>query len=266
MNWRWDWLWSILWNAFIHAITGQWLALSRDGDDLKNWWRSFWSEIENQISGVKSWLIGYAYGLYISISNWLRGHIDWVSGRLSWLQGYAFGLYVRAVNFVTGQINWLRGHAENLVNAVYAWAQPYIAWAIAWIRPYIDQAVSWVRGLYEWVQSYRSLITGWLVSARGVIDWLWHQAAGQLQAFLSDPIGYVLGWLLAPIRNLINWWQQYGPMLQTFVANELAEWYTLWTNGKAVLKALIDNPEGFIFDALAPKFIDWAAGVIEDNW
>jgi hypothetical protein len=29
---------------------------------------------------------------------------------------------------------------------------------------------------------------------------------------------------------------------------------------------LVDNPERFILDLLAPKVVDWLAGVIADSW
>ena len=266
MDWRWSWFWSILWNIVIHATSFNWDAVARDLDDLSGWWRSLWSEIENRIRGAKSWLIGYAYGLYVQAVNWINSQIDWAKGRLSWLQGYAFGLYLQATSFINSQISWLRGHAEWLVGQARSFASGLVSGVYAWARPYIDQAVSWVRLLYEWVQPYRDLISSWLVRARGAIDWLKDYALGRLQSFLSDPVGYVLGWLLTPVRNIVNWWQQYGPLLMNYVANELSEWLTIWTNGKRVFKALVDDPEQFIFDLLAPKFINWLTGVLADNW
>jgi len=266
MDWRWDWLWSILWSAFIHLITGQWSALARDGDSFKSWWRSLWSEIEATVNRAKSWLSGYAFGLYVQAINWINDKIAWVTGRLSWLQGYAFGLYVQAVNWINDRINWLRGHAEWLVNAARAFAQWLANEVRAFARSYVDYWRTWLYNTFQWIQPLRDLIANWLTGARAVVDWLWHYAWGQLQAFLSNPIGFVLGWLLTPIVNLINWWQKYGSLLMTFVANELVDLYNLWNNGKLILAALVSDPQGFIFDLLAPKFLDWAAGVIADNW
>lgn len=266
MDWRWNWLWSIFWNAFIHAVLFQWTELQRDGENLKGWWRSLWSEIENRVNGVRSWaqgqiswLQGYAFGLYVQtvslvystrdtiygvVGSWVNDVRNWASGQLSWLQGYAFGLYLQ-----------VRAFAQSIVNAVYSWA-----------RPYIDNAIAWVRSIYEWVQPFRDLITNWLVGARAVIDWLWHYAWGQLQAFLSNPVGYVLGWLLTPITNLINWWQLHGSGLMDFVTNELPGLRNLLARGFAFLATFIDRPGQTILDLLTPIFLDWLEGLIADNW
>ena len=266
MDWRWDWLWSIFWNAFIHAITFNWTELGRDGGRLKDWWRSLWAEIENRIRGAKSWLMGYGFGLYVQAVNWINDRIAWVRGQLSWLQGYAFGLYVQAVNWINARIGWVHGRAVYLTNLARSFASSLVQQAKNVLYPYIDYWIRWVQARFEWIQPWRDLVTNWLVRAKGVIDWLWHTAWGGLQAFLNNPIGFVLGWLLDPIRNLINWWRTYGPGLMTFVANELADLRTLWDNGKRILKALVDNPESFIFDLLAPMFLDWLAGLIADSW
>jgi len=170
------------------------------------------------------------------------------------------------MNWINGQISWIRGLAENLYYQARMFAQSIVDGLRNWVIPWVHDWINRIRSWYDWMQGYRAIITGWLMQARAVIDWLWHQAWGHLQAFLRDPLGYVLGWLLNPIRNLINWWGQYGPLLMTFVANELADLYTLWENGKRILQALIDDPEGFILDLIAPKFIDWLAGLIADNW
>ena len=266
MEWRWGWLWSILWNILVHAVTFNWTELGRDGDRFREWWRSLWSEIESRVNDLRSW----------------------AQGRISWLSGYAFGLYWQAISKiydiraaieskVAGWVNSarslaysLRDQVRNLVWSLYwqarNFAQSIVNQVYAWTRPYVDNAINWLRGLYAWIQPYRDLITNWLVGARGAIDWLWHYAIGRLQAFLNDPIGFALGWLLTPIRNIVNFWQQYGPGLMTFVANELADLRTLWENGKRILKALVDNPEGFIFDLLAPMFLDWLEQLIADNW
>ena len=266
MEWRWGWLWSILWNVLVHAVTFNWSELSRDGDRFREWWRSLWSEIESRVSGLRdwargriSWLTGYAAGLVyrlglqaarwvadlrVSLTGWINSIVSWVHGRINWLTGLAYNLSNQARNF-----------AQGLINGVYAWA-----------RPYIDNAINWLRGLYAWIQPFQWLITQFLAGAQGAISWLWHTAWGTLQAFLANPIGFVLGWLVDPIRNLINWWQRYGPGLMTFVANELADLRTLWDNGKRILRALVDNPEGFIFDLLAPMFLDWLEQLIADNW
>lgn len=266
MDWRWSWFWGIIWSLCIHLITLNWSELQRDGDNLKGWWQSLWDEIAGRIDGAKSWVQGYAFGLYVQALAWINSQVDWVKGRLSWLQGYAFGLYVQAVNWINDRINWIRGFAESLYWQARGFAQAIVDGLRNWVIPWVQSWVNYIRSWYDWIQGYRSLITGWLMQARAVIDWLWHQAWGQLQAFLRDPIGYVLGWLLNPIRNFVNWWQRYGPLLMTFVANELAALYTLWTNGRRILEALVDDPEGFVLDLLAPMFIDWLAGLIADNW
>ena len=266
MEWRWGWLWSILWNILVHAITFNWSELSRDGDRFREWWRSFWGDVSNRLTDLR----------------------NWAQGKISWLQGYAFGLYWQGVSLIystrdaikseiAGWVNSARSLAYSLRDQVQAlawslynqarnFAQGIVNRVYAWARPYIDSAVNWVRGLYQWIQPFKWLITQFLAGARSAISWLWHTAWGTLQAFLANPIGFVLGWLLNPLRNLINWWQRYGPLLMTFVANELSEWYTLWQNGKRILKALVNDPEGFILDLLAPRFLDWLAGLIADNW
>ena len=266
MDWRWSWFWGIIWAICVHLITLNWAALQGDGSDLRSWWQSLWNEITGRIDGAKSWLTGYAYGLYVQAVNWINGRIDWVTGRLSYLSGYAYGLYVKAVNWINDRINWIRNFAQDLywqaVNFATILRDGLRNWVIPWVHSWVNNIRSW----YDWIQGYRWLVTDWLHRAQGIINWLWHEAAGHIQAFLRDPIGYVLGWLLDPIRNLINWWQRYGPLLMNFVANELADLWTLWENGKRILKALIDNPESFILDLLAPRFLDWLAGLIADNW
>lgn len=266
MNWRWDWLWSIFWNAFLHAVFFQWSSLAQDGESLKSWWRSLWSEIENRVNDVRSWasrriswLQGYAAGLYYQalvivyrIEGAVRSTIDqrisslwtWASGRISWLQGYALGLYYQALNVVYG----IRSQIE------------------AALRPYVDAAISWVRSLYKWIQPYRELISGWLVQARSAVDWLWHHAWRQLQAFLANPLHFVLGWLIDPIRNAINWWQQYGPLLANFAANQLPSLLNLLAAGFSLLRRFVDRPAETILELIADTFVDWAAGVIADRW
>lgn len=266
MEWRWGWLWSIIWNILVHAVTLQWGLLAGDAESFKSWWRSLWGEIENRLNDLRSWansqiswLKGYAFGQIYQLSMTVAGWItdlrvtltrtvdsvrSWAQGQINWLIGLAYSLYNQARDF-----------AQSIVNQVYAW-----------VRPYVDSAIHWLRGLYEWIQPFRELITGWLMGARAAVDWLWHRAWGALQAFLANPIGFVLGWLFDPIRNLINWWQTYGPGLMTFVANELHDLRTTWENGKRILKALVDNPEHFIFDLLAPMFLDWLEQLIADNW
>ena len=266
MEWRWGWLWSILWNILVHAVTFNWTELGRDGDRFREWWRSLWSEIENRVNALRSW----------------------AQGRISWLSGYAFGLYWQAISKiydiraaieskVAGWVNGARSLAYSLRDQIRN-----LAWSLYWqarsfagglvqqaksaLYYYVDVAKDWLRGRFDWILGFRDLIVNFLAPARAVISWLWHRAWGALQAFLNDPIGFVLGWLLNPIRNLINWWQRYGPGLMTFVANELADLRTLWENGKRILKALVDNPEGFIFDLLAPMFLDWLEQLIADNW
>jgi hypothetical protein len=266
MEWRWSWFGTTVWNTLIHAVTLQWGALPGDIEELKNWWRSFWGDVSNRLTDLRNWaqgrisyLSGYAYGLFVRGVNLIysvRNTVyNVVSGWVNTARSYAASLYNLARSLAWDLYSRARGFAQNLVNGVYAW-----------VRPYIDNAVNWVRGLYQWIQPYRDLITDWLGRVRSAIDWLRYQAWGRLQRFLADPIGFVLGWLLDPIRNLINWWKRYGPLLMNFVANELAELYTLWANGKRILKALVNNPEGFILDLLAPMFLDWLAGLIADNW
>lgn len=266
MDWRWSWFWSIIWSILINVITLDWSGLQQDGHNLKGWWQSLWSEIVNQINGAKSWIQGYAFGLYVQAINWINARIADVRNTLSWLQGYAYGLYIQARNWIDDRINWLHGVAWGLYWQARGFAESIVNGLKYWVIPWVHAWINNIRSWYDWIQGYRWLIADWLIAARAAIEWLWHWAWGRLKAFLADPIGFVLGWLLNPIRNLINWWGQYGPLLMNFVANELGELWTFWENGKSTLKALIHDPEGFILDRLAPRFLDWAAGLIADNW
>ena len=168
----------------------------------------------------------------------------WVQGRISWLQGYAFGLFVQVGNRIAQAIAAVRRFFLDRVN-----------WAIGFLR-----------GLFGWIQHYRALITQWLVGARAVIDWLWHHAWGQLRAFLANPIAWVLGWLLSPITNLVNWWQRWGAGLMAFTVEDLPRLRNLLSRGFAFLSAFVDHPVDVILELLAPVVIEWAAGVLADNW
>jgi hypothetical protein len=266
VDWRWVWFWSLLWNAFVHAVTFNWSELSRDGDKLKEWWASLWGEISNQIGGVKNWaqdkvnyLAGYAYGLYISVRNeaW-----SWVLDARDRVTAKATEIY----NYIAGRVSYLISYAQSLYNQAVSYARTVYDSLYAWARPYIDTAVNAVRSLYTWVQPYRDLITSWLATAKGAIDWLRTQAINQLQAFLRDPLGYVLGLLFSPLRDWINFYNQFGTLLKTFVANELRDWSTTWANGKKVLKAFLDDPEKFVLDIVAPRLIDLLVDELTKRW
>lgn len=266
MDWRWVWFWSIIWSLCVHLVTFNWGAVQQDGADLRAWWQSLWAEISNRISGLRSYLLGYAFGIYVQVMNWINSQIAWVRGQLSWLQGYAFGLYVQAMNWVNDRIAWLRGIAYDLYNQARAFAQAAVDAFRYWVIPWVQGWVNNIRSWYDWIQGYRSLITGWLTQAKAVIDWLWHTAWGRLQAFLRDPIGYVLGWLLDPIRNLLGFWWDYGQRLRAFIVNDLSNLRNLLAAGFPLLRRFVDRPAETILELLAPVFIEWLAGLVADNW
>ena len=266
MEWRWGWLWSILWNILVHAVTFNWTELGRDGDRFREWWRSLWLEIENRINGLRSWaqgkiswLTGYVAGLVYqaalqaartvadlraNLTAWINSIIAWMHGRISWMQGYAFGLYVQAISL----INSIRSAIE------------------AGIRAYIDGKVTWLLDKFGWVLPFKHLLPVWRDIILFVIHTLMQIAWQQVRDFLHNPIGFVLGPMFPRLMTVINFWSQYGSGLMTFVANELADLRTTWENGKIILRALVDDPERFIFDLLAPIFLDWLEQLIADNW
>lgn len=266
MDWRWIWFWTIVWNAFIHAVTLNWIALQQDGEDLKTWWRSLWDEITNRLDRLR----------------------DWAEGRVNWLKGYAFGLFYQLgmdaarwvanlrveltpiINSVRtwaeGRINWLRQYAERLKNEAVQWARNSIDAAKATLYPYIDSVARGILDLFAWVDSYKWVITEWLQVSQASINWLRDWALGRLQSFLHDPIGYVLGWLLDPIVNLINWWAAWGHFLRDFVTQDLPALRNLLARGLGFLLTFVDRPGETILNLLYPIFLDWIEQVIVDNW
>lgn len=266
MGWRWVLLFDILKTFIIHVATFQWDRLDADLFWFKNWWSSYWSEIENRLDNLKGWaegrisyLKGYAFGLFyqlgmdaarwvgdlrVSLTNWVNDLITWIHGRVNWLTDLAYRLKNEA-------IDWARGKAD----AVQTWA-----------RGYVDALIAWAVSVYQWLQPLRDLLGAWLPWVRGAIDWLKDYAWGHLQAFLANPIGYVMGWLLDPIVNLVNWWSAWGGSLRDFVVQDLPGLRNLLARGLSFLLTFVDRPGETILNLLYPVFLNWVENLIADNW
>lgn len=266
MDWKWYGLFTILWNMLVYAVTFQWDRLRQEQETFRNWWADLWDRISSTATSIAT-SVRDAWRTWISdIANdaWNAWNQAWAAWQKigSTLQEYAYDIG----HYIAVQINNTRNHAIGLVNGAITLTYTVRDTIYSVLYPYIDSWIAWVTDRFEWVTPYYDLIVNWLTGARAVIDWLWYQAWAQLQAFLSDSVGWVLGWLLTPITNIVNWWATWGDRLHGFVSEDLVRLRNLLARGFQFLDNFVDNPLDEILNLLAPVVIDWLEDQIAERW
>ena len=106
----------------------------------------------------------------------------------------------------------------------------------------------------------------WLTAIRSVVDWLVDVAWYGLSQFLFDPVGFVVGVYRASFLFWLEAIRTYEELLYAVITEVLSDIYNFWALYRDTLWDFFTDPVTFILDQIAEPFLDWACGLVADQW